>query len=304
MNETARNTDGNQGPPTCDRSVIAAEAAVAYAERGWRVFPLRHVREDGECSCGPGCEPKRRGKHPVPRSHGFKEATANPYVARVRWGTWPGANIGLATGAEYRLFVLDVDGHEGHATLAKLEHEHGQLGTLRARTGSGGEHLYFTMPEGVELGNRGKFAPGLDTRADGGYVLLPPSRNYFGSYEWLNPTAESQEMPAWLVDLVRRGSPKPTSAVTTSLSPPGVVAPGADRWALLELERAAQRVARTKPGERNDTLNRAAYRLGRLIGGGLLPFPLVYERLHAAGLACGLDEREVRAVLRVQKREG
>ncbi len=85
--------------------------AIAYAERGWKVFPVWWI-EDGRCACGDsGCG--NSGKHPVGRKggapNGFKDATSNTENVCQWWHRWPDANIGLATGETSGVFVLDVD---------------------------------------------------------------------------------------------------------------------------------------------------------------------------------------------------
>ena len=48
-------------------------AALAYASKGWKVFPVYEPLPDGSCSCLKN-ECKHVGKHPR-TSHGFKDAT-------------------------------------------------------------------------------------------------------------------------------------------------------------------------------------------------------------------------------------
>jgi len=85
----------------------------------------------------------------------------------------------VTTGAASGFFALDIDGPEGQASLAALEQRHEPLKVEEmaiAITPSGGYHFYFQMP-GFNLRNSaGKLGPGLDIRANGGYVLIPPSR--------------------------------------------------------------------------------------------------------------------------------
>lgn len=181
-------------------------AALAYAGRGWRVFPLHWIREDGSCSCdhkNPArCsrdEPKGWGKHPL-TEHGFKDASADPQQVERWWDRWPEANIGIATGAESGLVVLDVDPPEGFEQLSRIEQHHGAIPpTLTARSGRGGRHYYLAHPGG-RVSNRedllqerrfGSASAGIDVRGDGGYILAPPSRNAAGAYVW----AELEETP-------------------------------------------------------------------------------------------------------------
>ncbi|MGQ9552978.1 MAG: bifunctional DNA primase/polymerase, partial [Anaerolineae bacterium] len=104
-------------------------AALAYARRGWPVFP---------------CRPK--GKEPL-SEHGFKDAATNPATIKAWWSKWPSANIGIPTGAA-TFVALDVDlRHGGDETLHALDKEHGPLPpTAHVLTGGGGDHFYFRHP--------------------------------------------------------------------------------------------------------------------------------------------------------------
>ena len=114
---------------------------------------------------------------------------------------WPETNIGIATGKRSDLFVLDVDGPKGEATLLALMKRYGPLpDTLTAITGRG-KHFYFRHPAEVIKTSAGFLGEGLDTRGDGGYVVAPPSRHSCGCvYRWENPYTPVQEAPAWLID--------------------------------------------------------------------------------------------------------
>jgi len=57
-------------------------------------------------------------------------------------------------------------------------------------------------------------------------------------------------------------------------------------------------------GQRNDGLNRAAFCLGRLVGGGELSEALVFEALLCSALAVGLGESEAAATIRSGLRAG
>ncbi|BCJ75195.1 hypothetical protein CS0771_47390 [Catellatospora sp. IY07-71] len=51
--------------------------------------------------------------------------------------------------------------------------------TRYVRTGSGGLHLYYRHPGGISVPcDQGmRLGPGIDVKADGGYVVAPPSRH-------------------------------------------------------------------------------------------------------------------------------
>jgi len=146
------------------------EAALRYARRGWQVLPVYGVR-DGACTCakGPACE--HPGKHPRTR-HGCKDATTDPAKIRRMFAIWPGTtstmNIGIATGAESGIFVLDVDPRNGgDDSLRAVEREHGKLPrTVESKTGGGGGHAFFKHPGG-KVPNKAGIRPGVDVRGDG-----------------------------------------------------------------------------------------------------------------------------------------
>jgi hypothetical protein len=168
----------------------ALAATLAYAGRGWPVFPCR-------------------GKRPHVKN-GLHDAATDRLTVE-RWWTriWPGANVAIRAGSESGLLVLDVDGEAGADALAALEREHAELGaTVECLTGGGGRHLYFAHPGGELRNSAGRLAPGLDVRGDGGYVIAPPSRHSSGGrYEWSvdgHPDElEPAQAPAWLLEGLR-----------------------------------------------------------------------------------------------------
>jgi putative DNA primase/helicase len=188
------------------------QAALRYAACGFGVFPVFSA-VDGACQCkDPNCSSP--AKHPKVL-RGVKAATTDEKQVREWWGDlWPGSNIGIATGAQSGITVLDVDPrHGGDRTLAELEEQHGRLPrTPTAKTGGGGEHVVLKHP-GKRVRNRAGFMPGLDIRGDGGYIVAPPSLHVSGGcYEWrLAPwDVEVAEAPDWLWDMLSvRPSPRP-----------------------------------------------------------------------------------------------
>jgi hypothetical protein len=96
--------------------------------------------------------------------------------------------------------VVDVDGHKGQESIAELEQIHGPLPqTLTSQTGRG-RHLWFGYPEKEIKTSAGKLGEGIDIRADGGYVVVPPSTHASGRrYRWENPDTPVVSMPDWMV---------------------------------------------------------------------------------------------------------
>jgi len=121
------------------------------------------------------------GKIPL-TAHGCKDATKDRAQVESWWAQYPSANIGIATGQINGLLVIDVDvkhdqGKYGDESLKALESELGELPeTWVAITGSGGLHYYFRYPEGHDIRNSAsQLAQDIDIRAQGGYVVAPPS---------------------------------------------------------------------------------------------------------------------------------
>lgn len=161
--------------------------ALRCVRRGWRVHPLR-------------------GKLPILK--GWPErATTDPSQIRKWWDKFPKANVGVATGRQSNLLVLDVDNKHGkngeHALEALLE-ELGPLpDTLVVKTPHG-YHRYFSYPA-VDISNSvGKLGPGLDIRADGGYVVAPRSEIHDQSYTYLNEAAVGCLPQRWVDRLKAR----------------------------------------------------------------------------------------------------
>ena len=187
------------------------EAALKLARLGLPVLPLHSVVPTAGgyvCTCGKsGC--KSRGKHPHGRlvRNGLKDATTDELIINHWWGCFDYANVGLATG---QVVVLDVDNrHDGDATLAKLEAEHGSLPvTWRAVTGGGGEHIFFTARTSIP-NSAGAIGEGLDFRGTSGYVVAPPSLHESGRrYEWnvdFHPAEVAlAPIPDWLAALANK----------------------------------------------------------------------------------------------------
>lgn len=161
------------------------DAALWYARLGFLVFPVHGIR-DKECTCGRGPRCEHSGKHPR-TLHGLSDATTDQKQIQEWWRMWPDANIGVRTGPESGVWVLDVDGDEGQTSLEALEREHGPLPkTWGVKTGRG-EHIYFAWPaDGTIQNSIGKLGRGLDIRATGGYVIAPPSQHASGAvYQWI-----------------------------------------------------------------------------------------------------------------------
>jgi hypothetical protein len=178
------------------------EAALRYAERGWRVLPLHSVahlgkRSHGMCSCHRR-DCKSVAKHPR-TLHGVKDATVKPCQIRKWWDMWPNANVGIACGSVSNIVVLDIDPRNGGveslndliSANSKISHE-----TTISATGGGGWHYVYAY--GGE--RKGILCEGVDLVSDGGYIVAPPSLHVDGCYAWLYEIEDLPSLPAWVRD--------------------------------------------------------------------------------------------------------
>ena len=159
-------------------------AALAYAERGWAVFPL-----------------SKNSKIPLKNSTGFKAASTDTDTI-MRLFANPSLNIGAATGMVSGLIVIDLDVKEGAKGMESVKILRGLLPTLMAKTPTGGYHYFYALSRPLR-GTTG-LLPGIDVKADGGYIVLPPTSINDIKYEWINDSpivSLSAELHAQILEL-------------------------------------------------------------------------------------------------------
>lgn len=241
-------------------------AALTYMQYQWSVFPLE--------PCG------KRPFPSFPVRTFQRERRANERDIDRWWHGVPDANVAIATGQISNLFVVDCDTTEAyHDVLKRGVH----VTTLTAKTGNG-YHLYFEYPE-FSLGNRAKIMPGVDVRGDGGYAVAPPSIHPSGArYTWHN-RAPIVRAPFWLLKMLK---PEP---VAFSPLPKGTPQQSSG-FASVALNRELNNLIHAPDGQRNNQLNRSAFCLGQLVGGGELTDADVITGLWNAALSIGLSQQE------------
>lgn len=166
------------------------EAALRYASKDMPIFPL---------------EPQ--GKLPIVKWG--SEATTDPEQIQAWWQQNPNYNIGLVTGAKSGIAVVDLDSEEALARGSKLGLPVGPT----VKTGRG-FHYYCQYSDGVRNFQKRADLPEIDLRAEGGYVVAPPSVHENGEQyawfagkglddlslpplpEWLLPKAPEDKVPA------------------------------------------------------------------------------------------------------------
>lgn len=183
------------------------------------MFAVYQAVSVGVCSCPEGVACFSVGKHPRTQQ-GFKAATTDESFIRDWWAKWPKANIGIVTGKKSELVVIDVDPRNGgDESLRQLEDIHGKLSSgLVVQTGGYGQHIYFTYPDGgIDLKSH-VLTVGVDIKADGGYVVAPPSLHASGKeYRWATSDSHTVvpiPMPEWLVDMILKPKPVTVSPIS------------------------------------------------------------------------------------------
>jgi hypothetical protein len=271
--------------------------AIAYARRGWPVFPLVER----------GKTPRFSTAHPVGDplratcqgecgrdGHGFYDATTNLQKIQRWWTPRPAANIGLRTGVAF--YVLDIDGPTGLASLKDTSPDIGDdvLASIvgpTVLTGGGGHHLLVAV---TGLGNKTGFIPSCDFRGEGGYVVAVGSVHPSGErYEWLDgygPDKQSiRPAPKWLIESLTTPAHGATPITRSNIA--------SSPYARVALRGELGRLVLAPEGQRNDVLNRAAFSLGQLIQSGELDAREALPPLVEVARWKGLTENEIEGTI-------
>lgn len=173
------------------------QTLLAYADVGWHIFPIRVGAKD------------------PPLVRWRTEATSDPVLLADWFHRWPSCNWGVSCGPS-GLIVVDLDRHHPEANgieaWAKLVEGREVPQTYAVSTPSGGRHLYF---RGVGKNTASKLAPGIDTRGDGGYVVMAGSALEYVVGERIRPDYVIDQRcavapaPDWLVSLLAVAEPLP-----------------------------------------------------------------------------------------------
>jgi hypothetical protein len=256
--------------------VPIVDAALAYLDAGHPLFP---------------CLPNKQPATP----HGFKDATLDADRISRWWARHPDHLLATPTAG---WLVVDCDvghGHHGYANWCDLARPYGWAwtDTRVAITPSGGLHIWWRAATALGLRNTaGRLAPGIDTRADGGYVILAPSIvDDDHAYLWDDVAPEViADIPAWLAQLLRepaRSTPVPSPARRSG-----------DRYWDAAVDGELGRLASTPNGRRNDQLNHSAYTLARLAATRAgADLPGAAHRLLEVAVNIGLTDTEALATI-------
>lgn len=152
------------------------DAALAYAKRGWYVYP----------------SPAKAGPAHVKWG---TESTTDEATIRRWWMKWPTALICLDCGKS-NIGAIDLDvkgGKNGPEVLDTMSMLYGPIPrTITQRTPSSGTHLLYSGSIKTTVSVIGE---GVDTRGRGGMIVLAPSAGYTMTGDVL------AELPAWMAEL-------------------------------------------------------------------------------------------------------
>jgi hypothetical protein len=168
------------------------QAALRYVGLGWPVVPL-----------------KERSKEPAIKDWPNK-AFSTPQEVKEYWSKHPDAGVGILTGPNSGLLVIDIDPRNGgEDTWDAMRESFDWVDTAVVQTGGGGRHIYYRWPEDLDGARLPKsLGPGVDIQGEGRFVVAPPSVHPDGGeYVWEGfelPTRDSiSDPPQALVAAIR-----------------------------------------------------------------------------------------------------
>lgn len=178
--------------------------AQAYAEKGWSCIPVR-----------------AHDKIPAISWRKFQQRRPLPEELDEFFDQDNDINIGIVTGAISNLAVLDLDSPA--ALRYALAYDEGRgLGeavTPLVKT-SKGWHVYYQYPGNLRNVQADPTWPGIDLRAEGGFVVAPPSIHASGfQYTW-ELDGDPVPMLPWMTGNRRRARRDNKIVATEGLAPP------------------------------------------------------------------------------------
>jgi P4 family phage/plasmid primase-like protien len=210
---------------------------------------------------------------------GAKDASCEHRIVDKWWEKNPRANIAIATGStKSKLVVIDLDvknGINGIESWVEFVKNSGiDNSTCRAFAGGGGQHIYFLTEDPVWTGV--KLLPGVDVRADGGYIIAPPSIHASNNrYTWDEGHSILDHsplvLPKAILELIEKKRSEKTSKPSGSVQ-------STHKQALRTDESNGAQILMVTGGERNVILTSVA--------GSMRRIGLGYDAIHQALAAC------------------
>ena len=270
-------------------------AALELAAAGIPIFPARASKR-----------PSSGKWQKQPLVKGWREiATTDPHQLQGWWQRFPDAIPGIEL-HRAGLVVIDPDRHpdgpDGVSAFAALEAENGGIPAHpETDTAGGGKHHFFRQPEGETFGNgRGALPEGIDVRGSGGWIVAPGAVRSDGARWQPAPGTQTladafrsdtiRPLPSWIGRIIRPHPEERRQKAKGNSQSAGASKNSASReaaYATATLNALGKELSDTGPGMRNDALNSAAYRMGRMTARGWIESPCVADVLWRT---CELNE--------------
>jgi len=212
--------------------------------------------------------------------HGFKAASRDPTIIKKLWRDHPGGLIGVPTGEISGFDVVDLDAKHAQAREWFARNRSRLPKTRAYRSRSGGIHFAFAHHDQMRC-SAAQPAPGVDVRADGGYVIA-----WWALGFPILCDAPPAPWPDWLLAELKP-KPQPQSNRPTVRVP--------DNYFLAELVRL---VAGAREGERNSLTFWCACRAGEMVASGLLSAGAAIAVIAEAATRSGLSRKEAERTAR------
>ncbi|WP_174999047.1 bifunctional DNA primase/polymerase [Rugamonas aquatica] len=184
-------------PPPLRAANPVLDYALAYAKRGWSVYPINGIT-DGKCDCGHDHPAVHNGAHPC-SYFTHLTSTCDPAIILGWVEKWPNMNFAVATGrkqegSDYVLVAVEVpaDGLLGEEAMAQVAAKiNGSFRTCgQVLTPNGTRHVYIEVTAEQDL-NFGRIQ-NAKIHAKNGSVMGAGSLHQSGAtYQW-----EGQSLPA------------------------------------------------------------------------------------------------------------
>lgn len=259
------------------------QASLAYLEKGWRIVPI-----------------PRGVKGPVIKGWQNLRLTHAELADRLR----DESNIGIILG-EPSGWLVDVDLDSDQAI--SLASEYLPPTVVTGREHNAASHYWYVCEGAKTTKFQNESGMIVEIRSTGAQTVVGPSVHPSGdTYDVLEgePTKIGfDELLAAVSELAKACGwveHKPSKPATNWITQtrPIVQHHARESYGLEALKRECDVVASAMEGTRNDTLNRAAFRMGQLIAGGELNQDRAVEYLLQAADACGLARSESEATIR------
>jgi hypothetical protein len=170
--------------------VTPLQVALSLAEEyGIPIIPCRSRDEPNPS------DPEKVYKAKSPRTkHGFEDGSCNLEQIEAWWKRWPDSLVGIRTGEQSGIFVVDID----PLAVGWYQENAAKLAAGRIHKTKRGYHLLFKHPQGFD-NSTGALPQGVDCRGEGGLAIWWPAHGG----EAVGDISDINTLPAWVSDTIR-----------------------------------------------------------------------------------------------------